>query len=308
MMKQKIAVEKLTEYTGHKGSLYAMCIDEQQRYMYTSGDDGVVAAWDLTKATDDGNGVIQLQESVYALHHIETLNLLVVGTSIGNVYLVDLLKKTIRFTYRLNQKAIYNLAFHPQTNNICVLHAQGILSLLDASNFSTKKVLKLGDNHLRAVLTVDKESFIWLGTSDNRIVKFSLQDEAIISQWKAHNNSVFALSFHQEGKYLISGGRDAYLKVWDLQNQNQEIKAIPAHNFTINAIDLSPSGDYFVTASRDKTIKLWDAYSFELLKVIDFPRNESHTHSVNRISWLNDETIVSCGDDRKAMRWRVRIS
>lgn len=306
-MRKRILITKITEYTGHKGSVFAMAMDEAQYYAYTSGDDGVVAAWDLQEPTDDGKAIIKLQESVYALCYINEGKLLLVGTSIGNVYIVDLQKKKILFTYRLNQRAIYHIAYQASSQSICILHAQGLLTVMNLSDFGQQYVLKLANNHLRAVLLDTHPEHIWIGSSDQQIIKLDIKSGKVVEKWPAHTNSVFALALHKEGKYLISGGRDAYLRVWDIQNKYQEIRSIPAHNFTINDISFSPSGDHFVTASRDKTLKIWDAYTFELLKVIDYRRNESHTHSVNRIRWLNDGSIISSGDDRKTIRWRFLI-
>ena len=61
----------------------------------------------------------------------------------------------------------------------------------------------------------------------------------------------------------------------------------------------------FTSASSDKTIKIWNAQNFELIKVIDKERNDSHTNCINKLLWMNDETLVSCSDDRAVMVWKI---
>ncbi|MEL6853096.1 MAG: WD40 repeat domain-containing protein, partial [Bacteroidota bacterium] len=127
-------------------------------------------------------------------------------------------------------------------------------------------------------------------------------------KWLAHDPSVFCLAMHQDGRYLLSGGRDAQIKVWDIKQDFRESKRIAAHMYTVNDLAIFQGGDFFASASRDKTIKLWDAYAFDLQKVIDHERNESHTHSVNRIKCLiTDNSLISCSDDRMLMRWKVEV-
>ena len=93
------------------------------------------------------------------------------------------------------------------------------------------------------------ETLNGLGKKHNFSIKNTIES--------AHGNSVFALSYSPDEKYLWSGGRDALLKIWDLEKNCEQIFSEPAHWFTINAIVFSPDGKFAATASRDKTIKIW---------------------------------------------------
>jgi WD40 repeat protein len=56
----------------------------------------------------------------------------------------------------------------------------------------------------------------------------------------------------------------------------------------------------------DKTIKIWDAKTFTLLKVIDKVRNQSHSTSVNKLLWLDNQNLASVSDDKMSMLWEVK--
>ena len=98
-----------------------------------------------------------------------------------------------------------------------------------------------------------------------------------------------ALAYSPNGEFLLSGGLDAVLKIWEVHKGFAPVQTINAHWLHINAIQYSPAGHYFATASMDKTLKIWDADTFELLKVLDKEKYDGHTSSVNKILWVDDK-------------------
>jgi WD40 repeat protein len=115
------------------------------------------------------------------------------------------------------------------------------------------------------------------------------------------------LSYSPDGNYLLSGGRDAFIRVWETEKEYKEIPTEAAHLQTINDIVFHPKGQIFASASRDKTIKIWDFRNFALLKVIDTVRYGGHLKSVNKLHWLDDQQLLSCSDDRTIMSWDIRL-
>ena len=92
---------------------------------------------------------------------------------------------------------------------------------------------------------------------------------------EGHSLPVFSIQFSHNNEYLISGGRDAQVKVWDMFTYI-EIINIPAHLFAVNSIAVHPYLPYFATASMDKSIKIWSLEDFKLYKTInlDFRRDD----------------------------------
>jgi len=284
-----------------------MVADAAERWLYTAGDDGVVAAWDLHAAADSGRGVLQADRGIYALTVMDELGLLAAGSSDGTLHLVDLRQNRILRQYRKTPTAIYGLHYEAERQLLWVLHGQGGLSVLSMPDGAEKGYLRLSQEHLRCLVPAPDGAHWLIGASDHHIIQLHKGSGEVVHRWRAHDNSVFALAVHPQREHLLSGGRDAHLRVWEAQPPFTALEALPAHYFTINAIAFSPDGSLFATASRDKTLKVWDSETYQLLKVINAAKTESHTHSINKIVWLNeDNSLFSCGDDRRIVRWQVQ--
>lgn len=295
-------ITQIQQYTGHRGSIYAMVADAQEAFLYTSGDDGVVAKWDIDTA--EAKAVLQTDSAVYAMALAEDLGILLVGTRNGTVYVTDIKNNKLLHSFRKYTHAIYEIAYDENTKNAWILCAEGHLIVWNVVEMREVHSLRVSDKHLRCILPYKKHKLI--GASDGMVYMLDQDDLSLHTYWQAHENSVFCLYMPMHSSLLFSGGRDAHLNVWDIPANFQNLQKIPAHNYTINAIAQVPQTHYLATASRDKTIKIWDSHDFSLQKVIDFARNQGHLHSVNKLCALNEKKIlISCGDDKKIIAWKI---
>jgi WD40 repeat protein len=301
-----LQVHQIQQYTGHKGSIFALAVDQTNGHFYSSGDDGLVARWELEAGVDRGEALLSMPHAIYGLEVIPEKGLIVAGASEGSLSFVNIKTNKLIKQYARSRDAIYQIRFMSDTNRIWILQANGGLSVLDADNLEERAFKRVCSENLRDV--VSQNGLAYLAASDGAIYVLDEKGLGEIHRVEAHDNSVFSLCLHPSKKYLFSGGRDAQLCVWDIDNQMKQLAKIPAHLFTVNSLALSPDGRYLVSASRDKTIKLWDADSLKLLKVVDHERHVGHTHSVNRIFWLEDDSVISSSDDRSMLRWRFSIN
>jgi len=185
----------------------------------------------------------------------------------------------------------------------------GMLTRWDINQQKTVESLHLSNQSLRCIAFSKERKELAIGASDHNIYLLDADTLAIKQTIKAaHDNSVFTLKYSPNSQFLISGGRDAHLRVRDLNQGGKEISTQPAHWYTINDIAFHPKAPIFATASRDKTIKIWNSETYELLKVIETVRDQGHLNSVNRLFWSTfNNYLVSCGDDRSILIWEVNL-
>jgi WD40 repeat protein len=166
-----------------------------------------------------------------------------------------------------------------------VASGDGMVSLVDSDSLIIKKRTMASEKNARTIAVNEKRGEIAVGYSDHFIRVFDIEGLELKEEWKAHENSVFTLRYTPDQNFLMSGSRDARLKVWDAQKKYVKSAEVVAHMYAINHLDFSPDGKHFVTCSMDKSIKVWDLAELRLLKVIDRSRHAGHGTSVNKLLW-----------------------
>ena len=297
----KIEVKKLHTFIGHNDSLYCLEALDDHRF-FSAGSDGMVILWDL-RSPDEGEVIAKVEGSVYAMTYISDDQTLIVGENNEGIHKIDLEKKKEVGSIQLGNHQIFDIESFE--DKLWVALGSGELVQLNPSLEILNRI-KVSSERVRSIDFSQNELVI--GLSDNSIKVIDSETLETTYELKGHKNSVFTAKFHPSGKYLVSGGRDAQLKVWDTSEQYVLRESIAAHIYTINHLVFSRDGKHFVTCSMDKSIKLWNAHNFQLLKVLDKHRHAGHGNSVNKLLWMKyRDLLVSCSDDRTISVWELKL-
>lgn len=295
--------EKHTVLAGHSGSVYSL-LPFGAAGLFTGGGDRLVAQWDLNHP-EEGMMLAKTNDIIYSLLQIPDGPLLV-GQAAGGIHVIDTVARKEERLLQYHRAGIFNMMHLPASNTILTLSGDGELGVMNDQDLSLQKIYTLGGGKLRAISIQHEKGLVAIGSGDGRVRIFSLTGMEELVAWQAHTEqySVNAVCFSPDGKWLLTGSRDAHLKVYDINNGFALVKDIPAHNYAIYAIEYSPDGSCFATASRDKTIKIWDPHSLEVLQRIDKEREGGHVNSVNKLVWHpHSSQLISASDDRSVLVW-----
>ena len=298
----KLEVTKSSSFTGHRDCVYSLQPGGKQELFFSAAGDGYVVSWSDAEP-DNGRVVAKTQSSVYAMLHLPHIQCLVVGENYQGLHLISLRDNTELASLKLESASIFDLAYHD--GRIFIASGDGSLTVVDAEGFETLQRIKLGEKSARCMAINPVLGDLAVGLSDNSIRILNLADLSPKYLIHAHQLSVFALHYSPDSRLLISGSRDAQLKVWDSVQHYALHQSIAAHLFAINSIAYAPDGQTFATGSMDKTIKIWDSHEFRLLKVIDRARHGGHSSSVNKVLWTGDGRLLSCSDDKNIHLWSI---
>ena len=299
-----VQVNKIGTYAGHRDCVYVLEKSGEQNRFFSAAGDGMVVRWDF-EHPDQGELVAKVDNSVYAMAYVPDKNWLIIGQNFKGLHVVDLVTKAEIRNLHFTEAAIFDILIAEQ--QVFVASGDGKVYAFGLEDLSLKNVFDFSDKSARCLAYNYHLGQLAIGYSDHHIR--IVENGVLLKEFKAHSNSIFTVCYSPDGAELLSGGRDAQLKIWDVGNGYIPKETIVAHMYAINHVAFSPEGAYYATASMDKSVKVWDAHRHKLLKVIDKSRHAGHGTSVNKLLWTDyHNLLVSASDDRSISVWEVQSS
>lgn len=116
---------------------------------------------------------------------------------------------------------------------------------------------------------------------------------------EGHNNRVFSIDVCND---LIVSGSDDAIKLWDLNNINNDNKCI--YTFTNYTSIISSiifiDNDYIISGSSDSTLRLWNLNTKKCEKI--FKNNDE----IKDVKFISSERFVSCSIDGYIKTWSIK--
>lgn len=107
-----------------------------------------------------------------------------------------------------------------------------------------------------------------------------------------------AMLFTPDGRYLITGSRDASIKFFEMPTLT-ELRTLKGHSAWVRSLAISPDGRVLVSASDDNTIKLWDVESGRHFKTLT-----GHAGPVRCVAFSQDgRRLATASWDRTVKLW-----
>jgi WD40 repeat protein len=285
--------------SGHKAALYTLAPGRSPRHFLSAGGDGWIVEWDLDDP-ETGHLLASVDTQIYSMYAMPERNLVLAGNMNGGVHWIRYDRPELTRNVLHHKKGVYDIKVIG--DRVLTAGGEGLLTVWDLETGHAQESYHLSNQSLRTIAYSAEREELAVGASDGSIYLLNSETLGLKKVLTgAHEPSVFSLAYTPDGRHLLSGGRDAILRIWKTEDF-LPISEQPAHWYTVNHILFSPDGDFFATASRDKTVKIWDAQTFSLLKVLDTIRDNGHINSVNRLLWLPG-SLISASDDRSVKIW-----
>jgi striatin 1/3/4 len=126
-------------------------------------------------------------------------------------------------------------------------------------------VQSLGTNHgqgsaVNSIKTHATLSFVATANEDKTINFYDLKSGDLLHSMVAHQAGVGSISFDSSGLYMVSGGHDRSIRIWDVGTRTC-VNEITCHRMkrdeAINAVAFHASLPYFVSGGADSTLKVF---------------------------------------------------
>ena len=119
----------------------------------------------------------------------------------------------------------------------------------------------------------------------------------------AHRGGVTALAVSTNRKFLVSGGYEGEVRVWEIRTREMVVN-LKQHTAAVTGLKLFSDDSHVYSSSRDRTILLWDLRA-ETRQVTMTQR----MGGINAIEMMPGSTeLVSVGQEKRLVMWDNRES
>lgn len=197
--------------------------------------------------------------------------------------------KKIR-TFAGHGKPVFGLAVSANGKVLASISDDRSVGLWDIDSGDPIRKIMIPDAYPTYIgLSSDGESVL---ASQNWIhpALWSVKTGARLTEFRdGHRDYVYAAAFSPDGKYIVSGGFDRLLVLWNRET-GQAVHSFEAHQAELSGVAYSPDGSVLGTVGYDQSVSLWDVQTGKRLQA-----SKSMDGRLYAISFSPDGRLLACG-------------
>ena len=116
---------------------------------------------------------------------------------------------------------------------------------------------------------------------------------------EGHYDEILALAASDDGRFLVSGGRDKALRIWNAKT-DALLDTFRGHRDIVSCMCFQKKTRTLFTGSYDRCIKIWNLDEMGYVDTLF-----GHQSFVQSLDCLRREQPLSSGDDRSVRLWKV---
>jgi ribosomal RNA-processing protein 9 len=159
-----------------------------------------------------------------------------------------------------------------------------------------------------SVAVSSDSSIIFSGSKDNSLIQWDTetgQRVLLKNPWVAgdekqsHEGEVLAVAVSSDSKFVVCGGRDSYVRVYDTR-ANSEVKVFKGHRGAVTSLAFKKDSHTLFSGSEDRCLKQWDLNEMGYLETLF-----GHQESITSIDCWSKEQPITASNDRTIRLFKV---
>lgn len=136
----------------------------------------------------------------------------------------------------------------------------------------------------------NKQHFFEVDSTDS-LIEFHQTGE-----FTGHESAVNCLCITSDNNYIISGGDDNTIRIWNIENMVQ-VGLLTGHTNSVTCLKVTSDSRYLISCSKDATIRIWNLQTQKIDIVL-----YCHSQAVNALELVQNDTLIVSGSSDFSVR------
>lgn len=290
-------VKPLRIVMGHNKPITVLTLSEDRSNFFTGSHDGFVTNWNA----NDGENV-----RVNGVGHGNQINgMKAVGNTLYTCGIDDSLKQ-IDIEGNTYTKQDVQLGSQPRGMDITKDNSTIIVgSVNEISVIQNGRVVNVTKvNYEPSSVSICTNGHVAVGGgTDNKVHIFELNGTTLTAKIDlSHTGAITAVTYSPDDKYLVASDANRKLVLYTVEDYKPCPEQWAYHNAKVNCVAWSPDSLLVASGSLDTSIIVWSIEKPSKHLVI---KNAHAQNQITQLAWLDNETLVSVGQDCNTKIWNV---
>ncbi|XP_011165821.1 actin-interacting protein 1 isoform X2 [Solenopsis invicta] len=284
---------------GHNKPITVLTLSPDRGTIYTGSHDGYITNWNAETGENDrvqGHG-----------HGNQINGMKATGNLLYTAGIDDTLRSIDIATNAYAETSVVKLDSQPRgldINNDDIVVVASVRQIAVTQN--DKKLSSLSINYEPSCVSINPEcGDVAVGsTSDNKVYIYELSDTTLTQKTELeHLGPVTDASYSPDNKYLVACDANRKVILYTVPEYKlAHNREWGFHNARVNSVAWSPNSDMVASGSLDTTIIIWSVTNPAKHTII---KNAHPQSQITRLVWLDEETLISVGQDCNTKIWRI---